>query len=80
MTIATTCRQCARAFDADRAAIVAGTWRLCPACRETPAATTPVAGAETPAPRRCQRCHLPIAPPSLLCRWCQPPGPGGKAA
>jgi uncharacterized protein (DUF983 family) len=35
MTLATTCRQCGREYELDPAAIRAGQWRLCPACRET---------------------------------------------
>ncbi len=31
--ITTTCRRCGTEFEPGREAIVAGTWRLCPACR-----------------------------------------------
>jgi hypothetical protein len=34
--ITTTCRRCGTEFEPDREAIVAGAWRLCPACRDTP--------------------------------------------
>jgi len=37
MTIATWCRRCGSEFTADRAAILAGRWRLCPDCRAKPA-------------------------------------------
>ena len=36
-TITTRCRQCGAEFEPDRRAIVAATWRLCPACRPQPA-------------------------------------------
>jgi len=32
--ILTTCRRCGAEHEADRRAIVAGAWRLCPRCRE----------------------------------------------
>jgi hypothetical protein len=32
--IATTCRRCGTEFEPSREAIVAGAWRLCPACRD----------------------------------------------
>ena len=34
MSITTRCRRCGRAVEADRAAILSGLWRLCPACRD----------------------------------------------
>ncbi len=33
MSIVIRCRRCGREFVADRHAILAGRWRLCPACR-----------------------------------------------
>jgi hypothetical protein len=36
MAAVTTCRVCGRAFEADHASIVAGTWSTCPACRKEP--------------------------------------------
>ena len=36
MGMRTRCRRCGREYDLDRAAIVAGRWRLCPACRDLP--------------------------------------------
>ncbi len=37
MSILVICRHCGAEFEADRRVIVAGAWRLCPACRETAA-------------------------------------------
>ncbi len=34
MPIVTTCRHCGDTFTADQRAILAGAWRLCPACQE----------------------------------------------
>ncbi len=34
INISTWCRRCGIEFTADRGAVVAGTWRLCPDCRE----------------------------------------------
>ena len=45
--IATICRRCGAEFEPGREAIMAGTWRLCPACREV-GATGPVV---------CPTCH-----------------------
>ena len=40
MTAATTtCRRCGVEFEPDRAAILAGAWRLCPDCRDAPSPT-----------------------------------------
>lgn len=78
MTIATRCRECHQAFDGDRAAILAGAWRLCPTCRE--AAQMPLEGAEMAAPGRCLRCHGAIALSAVFCDACRPAGPGGLAA
>lgn len=36
MSLSTRCRRCGREYDLDRAAILAGTWRLCPSCRTPP--------------------------------------------
>lgn len=36
MSIQTRCRRCGREFEADRAAILSGCWRLCPDCRDLP--------------------------------------------
>jgi hypothetical protein len=33
MALVTACRVCGKPFEADRASILAGTWRTCPACR-----------------------------------------------
>ena len=41
-TFVTRCRQCGAEFEPDRRAIVAATWRLCPACQPQPA-TRPAA-------------------------------------
>jgi Zn finger protein HypA/HybF involved in hydrogenase expression len=32
--IETTCRDCRREYEPDRAAILAGNWRTCPQCRD----------------------------------------------
>ncbi len=40
MSIITICRRCGAEFEADHRVIVAGAWRLCPACRD-PAPPTP---------------------------------------
>lgn len=47
MPLATTCRRCGIEHEPDRAAILAGTWRHCPACRDP--------DAERP-PGACPRC------------------------
>lgn len=36
MKLSTTCRQCGREYVPDDAAIRAGTWQLCAACRQKP--------------------------------------------
>lgn len=41
ITINTWCRMCGLEFVADRAAIVAGVWRLCERCRPPQPATPP---------------------------------------
>lgn len=41
MTIATHCRRCGAEHEPDRAAILAGTWRDCPACRDPDPPPTP---------------------------------------
>jgi hypothetical protein len=47
--ITTTCRRCRAEFEPGREAIVAGTWRLCPACRS---------GEDAPrGPVVCPQCH-----------------------
>ncbi len=85
MTIVTTCRHCGTEFEADHRAIVAGAWRLCPACRET-APPVPPDPRRLPLPdggrttRRCLRCHAAIEPPAVLCAGCRPAGLGGMAA
>jgi len=45
MSIETRCRRCGREYEADCAAILAGLWRLCPACRDPrpPGAGVPAA-------------------------------------
>ena len=48
-TFITTCRHCGREFEPDRRAIVAGSWRLCPACQPQPHDET-----------RCERCGRPL--------------------
>jgi hypothetical protein len=49
MTVVVSCRQCGRGFEPDRRAIVAGSWRLCPACQPQPHEET-----------RCERCGRPL--------------------
>ena len=44
--ITTTCRRCGQEFEPDRRAIVAGSWRLCPACQPQP-----------PEETHCERCE-----------------------
>lgn len=62
MTIITACRRCGIEFEPDRAAIVAGTWRLCPACRRTH---------ETGQAGRCQACGRELRGTSgTLCLSC----------
>jgi len=34
MSVIVVCRRCGREFAPDRRAILAGRWRLCPACRD----------------------------------------------
>ena len=46
MSITTRCRRCGRTFQLDRAAILAGRWRLCSACRDS----SPPGGAAGPSP------------------------------
>jgi hypothetical protein len=46
-TIAVDCRRCGQEFEPGREAIVAGTWRLCPACR----------GVRPTGPAVCPHCH-----------------------
>jgi hypothetical protein len=43
--ITTTCRRCGAEFAPDHRAIVAGSWRVCPACQPQPRDET-----------RCERC------------------------
>ena len=45
MTVIVTCRTCGQEFAPDHSAIVAGSWRTCPACRPAPTET-----------RRCTAC------------------------
>jgi uncharacterized OB-fold protein len=60
-TIITTCRACGREFAPDRRAILAGAWRLCPACRN--------AGA--PPETRCERCGRSLRAGSrTICLGC----------
>jgi len=40
-TLATWCRRCGIEFVADRPSVLAGTWRLCPDCREAPSPPGP---------------------------------------
>lgn len=62
MTVVTRCRQCHQDFDADRAAILAGAWRLCPTCRVLPPdSPMPLEGTERLATRRCRRCRAAVA-------------------
>ncbi len=46
MPIEIRCRGCGRPFVADRAAILAGRWRLCPVCRDP----SPPGGVAGPSP------------------------------
>lgn len=38
-TLAVTCRRCGREYEPDPRDVRAGTWRLCPACRDEPRRT-----------------------------------------
>jgi hypothetical protein len=45
MSVVVTCRLCGTELEPDHRAVVAGPWRLCPACRPEP-----------PGPTHCRRC------------------------
>ena len=54
MPIEIRCRRCGRPFVADRTAILAGRWRLCPACRDP----RPPGGGDAGAVAGAIRAHL----------------------
>ena len=59
-TFITRCRQCGQEFEPDHRAIVAATWRLCPACQLQPRDET-----------RCERCGRVLrAGNRTLCLGC----------
>jgi hypothetical protein len=59
MTVVVPCRACGKEYEPDRRAIVAGSWRLCPACAPKPAE-----------PSRCRECGRPLAGSRDLCLRC----------
>ena len=61
-TFITRCRTCGVEFEPDHAAIMAGRWRICPACQ-------PAAMSKPPTP--CERCGRPLrAATRTLCLSC----------
>ena len=65
------CRQCGATFEPDRADIIAGAWRTCPACQALATATA----AEEP--HRCSECGRPLrAGKRTLCYSCLTGGAG----
>lgn len=64
MSILTTCKDCGAEFEADSAAITAGVWRSCPACR----LATPPAQLEG---GKCQDCGRALRDPKrTICLRC----------
>lgn len=67
MSIVTRCRGCGVEFEADRIAIVAGSWRLCAACR----AEEERRDRRRPAAIPCQGCGRPLRDPKRpVCARC----------
>ena len=62
-TITTTCRRCGREFTPDHRAIVAATWRICPACR-------PQLSDQIRREVRCRECGRPLAGTRDVCVRC----------
>jgi hypothetical protein len=64
--VISTCRGCGAEFEADRRTILAGSWRICPACRAVAASPPP----DDPG-GPCERCGRPLrAKGRTICLGC----------
>lgn len=64
MSLTTRCRRCGRAYPLDRAALLSGQRRFCPACRNPPG--TPASGAPDVVPKPYQTCTKIVPMPEAV--------------